>query len=159
MVISAGSSFLFTFTSHHVHGGIQQGRSHIRRNPRRHATIRRNIRPTALQTAPSLTNSRTTPVIVLDAPSLRETPPTNQTTETVKSRIIRLEILLFAQRQASVVPPHAATAILPIVRHVGYLPLIVGNTPRRMLRKVHEYSFGMRRNSLTVHGNRAAHVD
>lgn len=50
-------------------------------------------------TTPSLHNSRTTPNRVFNGPSLRETPPTNQTTETVKSRIISLEILLHAQRQ------------------------------------------------------------
>ena len=70
------------------------------RNPRRNAPIRRNIRPRTLQTTPSLTIiSRTTPNRVFDALSLRETPPTNQPTETVKSRIMSLEILLHAQRQ------------------------------------------------------------
>lgn len=51
------------------------------------------------QTTPSLHNSRTTPNRVFNGPSLRETPPTNQPTETVKSRTISLEILLHAQRQ------------------------------------------------------------
>ena len=41
----------------------------------------------------------TTPNRVFNGPSLREMPPTNQTTETVKSRIISLEILLHVQRQ------------------------------------------------------------
>ena len=46
-----------------------------------------------------LRDIRTTPNRVFNGPSLREMPPTNQTTETVKSRIISLEILLHAQRQ------------------------------------------------------------
>lgn len=84
----------------HAHRHVQRLRRHIRRNPRRNAPIRRNIRPRTLQTTPSLTIiSRTTPNRVFDALSLRETPPTNQPTETVKSRIMSLEILLHAQRQ------------------------------------------------------------
>ena len=46
-----------------------------------------------------LRDIRTTSNRVFNGPNLRETPPTNQTTETVKSRIISLEILLHAQRQ------------------------------------------------------------
>lgn len=90
-----GSVFLI-ITPVHAHRNVQQLRRHIRRNPRRHAPIRRNVRPRTLQTAPSL---HTTPNRVFNGPSLRETPPTNQTTETVKSRIISLEILLHVQRQ------------------------------------------------------------
>ena len=104
MVINGGSSVFLILTSHRLRR-VQQTRRHRRRKPRRHAPIRRNIRPRTLQTAPSLTNSRTTPVIVLDAPSLRETPPPHQTAETVKSRVITLHILLSAERQATVVTP------------------------------------------------------
>lgn len=78
-----GSSVFLIITPVHAHRHVQRLRRHIRRNPRRNAPIRRNIRPRTLQTTPSL----------------RETPPTNQPTETVKSRIISLEILLHAQRQ------------------------------------------------------------
>lgn len=98
LVMSGGSVFLI-ITPVHAHRHVQRLRRHIRRNPRRNAPIRRNIRPRTLQTTPSLTISRTTPNRVFDALSLRETPPTNQPTETVKSRIISLEILLHAQRQ------------------------------------------------------------
>lgn len=94
-----GSSVFLIITPVHAHRHVQRLRRHIRRNPRRNAPIRRNIRPRTLQTTPSLTISRTTPNRVFDALSLRETPPTNQPTETVKSRIISLEILLHAQRQ------------------------------------------------------------
>lgn len=94
-----GSSVFLIITPVHAHRHVQRLRRHIRRNPRRNAPIRRNIRPRTLQTTPSLTISRTTPNRVFNGPSLRETPPTNQTTETVKSRIISLEILLHAQRQ------------------------------------------------------------
>lgn len=91
----AGGSVFLIITPVHAHRNVQQLRRHIRRNPRRHAPIRRNVRPRTLQTAPSLHNAEQG----LNGPSLRETPPTNQTTETVKSRIISLEILLHAQRQ------------------------------------------------------------
>lgn len=95
-----GGSVFLIITPVHAHRHVQRLRRHIRRNPRRNAPIRRNIRPRTLQTTPSLTIiSRTTPNRVFDALSLRETPPTNQPTETVKSRIISLEILLHAQRQ------------------------------------------------------------
>lgn len=95
-----GSSVFLIITPVHAHRHVQRLRRHIRRNPRRNAPIRRNIRPRTLQTTPSLTIiSRTTPNRVFDALSLREAPPTNQPTETVKSRIISLEILLHAQRQ------------------------------------------------------------
>ena len=90
-----GGSVFLIITPVHAHRNVQQLRRHIRRNPRRHAPIRRNVRPRTLQTAPSLHNAEQG----LNGPSLRETPPTNQTTETVKSRIISLEILLHAQRQ------------------------------------------------------------
>ena len=95
-----GSSVFLIITPVHAHRHVQRLRRRIRRNPRRNAPIRRNIRPRTLQTTPSLTiKSRTTPNRVFDALSLREAPPTNQPTETVKSRIISLEILLHAQRQ------------------------------------------------------------
>lgn len=94
-----GSSVFLIITPVHAHRHVQRLRRRIRRNPRRNAPIRRNIRPRTLQTTPSLTISRTTPNRVFNGPSLRETPPMNQTTETVKSRIISLEILLHAQRQ------------------------------------------------------------
>lgn len=95
-----GSSVFLIITPVHAHRHVRRLRRHIRRNPRRNAPIRRNIRPRTLQTTPSLTIiSRTTPNRVFDALSLRETPPTNQPTETVKSRIMSLEILLHAQRQ------------------------------------------------------------
>lgn len=94
-----GSSVFLIITPVHAHRHVQRLRRHIRRNPRRNAPIRRNIRPRTLQTTPSLTISCTTPNRVFDALSLRETPPTNQPTETVKSRIMSLEILLHAQRQ------------------------------------------------------------
>lgn len=90
-----GGSVFLIITPVHAHRHVRRLRRHIRRNPRRNAPIRRNIRPRTLQPH----NSRTTPNRVFDALSLRETPPTNQPTETVKSRIISLEILLHAQRQ------------------------------------------------------------
>lgn len=99
LIMSGGSSVFLIITPVHAHRHVQRLRRHIRRNPRRNAPIRRNIRPRTLQTTPSLTISRTTPNRVFDALSLRETPPTNQPTETVKSRIMSLEILLHAQRQ------------------------------------------------------------
>ena len=55
--------------------------------------------------------------------------------------------------------PDAATAILPIFRHVGYLPLIVGNTPRGMLCEVHQNPFGVSGHRLAIHGNLAADID
>ena len=158
MVINGGSSVFLILTSHRLRR-VQQTRRHRRRKPRRHAPIRRNIRPRTLQTAPILTNSRTTPVIVLDAPSLRETPPPHQTAETVKSRVITLHILLSAERQATVVTPHPAGTTLPIFRHIRYLPLIVRDAASGMFRQIHQDTFGMRRHPLPVHGNHAANVD
>ena len=54
--MSGGSVFLI-ITPVHAHRNVQQLRRHIRRNPRRHAPIRRNVRPRTLQTAPSLHNA------------------------------------------------------------------------------------------------------
>lgn len=65
------------------------------------------------QTTPSLHNSRTTPNRVFNGPSLRETPPTNQPTETVKSRTISLEILLHAQRQ-TIMQQGRSTKTVPV---------------------------------------------
>ena len=79
-----GGSVFLIITPVHAHRNVQQLRRHIRRNPRRH--FKQLL-------------ACTTPNRVFNGPSLRETPPTNQTTETVKSRIISLEILLHAQRQ------------------------------------------------------------
>lgn len=61
----------------------------------------------------SLHNSRTTPNRVFNGPSLRETPPTNQPTETVKSRTISLEILLHAQRQ-TIMQQGRSTKTVPV---------------------------------------------
>ena len=81
--MSGGGSVFLIITPVHAHRNVQQLRRHIRRNPRRHAPIRRNVRPRTLQTAPKPAQRRTGS---LNGPILRETPPTNQTTETVKSR-------------------------------------------------------------------------
>lgn len=97
----------------HAHRHVQRLRRHIRRNPRRNAPIRRNIQPSTLQTTPSLHNSRTTPNRIFNGPSLRETPPTNQPTETVKSRTISLEILLHAQRQ-TIMQQGRSTKTVPV---------------------------------------------
>lgn len=94
MVTSGGSVFLI-ITPVHAHRNVQQLRRHIRRNPRRHALYGET---SGLEHFKQLL-ACTTPNRVFNGPSLRETPPTNQTTETVKSRIISLEILLHAQRQ------------------------------------------------------------
>ena len=51
-----GSSVFLIITPVHAHRHVQRLRRHIRRNPRRNAPIRRNIRPRTLQTTPSLTN-------------------------------------------------------------------------------------------------------
>lgn len=159
MVIRGGNSVFLIITPVHAHRHVQQLRRHIRRKPSRNSTIRRNIRPRTLQTAASLTNSQTPSFGVCNSPSLRETPPTNQTPKTVKSRIIAFHILLSAERKTTVMPPHPAGTILPVIRHIRYLPLIVSHTTRRMFSKVHQDSLRMRRNRLTVHGNHTANVD
>ena len=56
-------------------------------------------------------------------------------------------------------PPHATTSVLPILRHIGYLPLVMGDTPRRVLSQVHKYPLRMRGNPLTVHIDFATNVD
>lgn len=73
--------------------GIQRDDTHGRCHDRHAQTADKR------QGSYRLRDIRTTPNRVFNGPSLRETPPTNQTTETVKSRIISLEILLHAQRQ------------------------------------------------------------
>ena len=158
MVMRAGSSLFLIITSHHLRR-VQQGRRHIRRNPRRHAPIRRNIRPTALQASTSLHDGRTATVGILDAPSLSQTPTTHQTTEPMKSRIIRFHILLSTERKTSIMTPNAATSVLPVIRHILNLPLIVRYTTSRMLRQIHQNALGMGRNRLPVHGNFGSHVD
>ena len=50
-----GGSVFLIITPVHAHRHVQRLRRHIRRNPRRNAPIRRNIRPRTLQTTPSLT--------------------------------------------------------------------------------------------------------
>ena len=159
MVMRGGNSLFLILTPSHAHSRIQQGRSHIRRNPRRHALVRANIRPTAIQTSTGLHDGRTTPVMVFDSPSLRETPPTNQTAERPKRGIIRLEILLSAERKTTVMPPNPARPVLPVLRHIGYLPLVVSNTASRVLGEIHQDTFRMRGNPLTVHSDFATNVD
>lgn len=158
IVIRGGSSLFLIITPHRLRR-VQQLRRHIRRNPRRHAPIRRNIRPTALQTPTGLHDGLTATVSVFDGASLSQPPPTHQTAKTMKRQIIAFHLLLSAKRKTSIMTPDPARPILPVLRHIGYLPLVVSNTPRRMFSKVHQDALRMRRNPLTVHGNRAAHVD
>lgn len=95
MVMSGGSVFLI-ITPVHAHRNVQQLRRHIPDGI--HADTPLYGETSGLEHFKQLL-ACTTPNRVFNGPSLRETPPTDQTTETVKSRIISLEILLHAQRQ------------------------------------------------------------
>ena len=87
------TSFLPSWIEYKSDGGIQRDDTHGRRHDRHAQTADKR------QGSYRLRDIRPTPNRVFNGPSLRETPPTNQTSETVKSRIISLEILLHAQRQ------------------------------------------------------------
>ena len=56
-------------------------------------------------------------------------------------------------------PPHATTSVLPVLRHIGYLPLVMRDSASRMLREVHQYSLGMRWHLLAVHDDFTADID
>ena len=87
------TSFLPSWIEYKSDGGIQRDDTHGRRHDRHAQTADKR------QDSYRLRDICPMPSRVFNGPSLRETPPTNQTTETVKNRIISLEILLHAQRQ------------------------------------------------------------
>lgn len=60
-------------------------------------TVGAHIPAGTLQAPTSLHDGRTATFGVFDGPSLRQTPSTHQTAETMKRRIIRLHVILYHQ--------------------------------------------------------------
>ncbi len=155
-VNTAGSS---VFRIPHPLRSSEQPPTHISRNPSRNTPIRRFRRVTPPQHTTSRHNRTSTPPSVTYTPSLSQPPRPHQPAIPPKRRIIHLDALDIAQRQATIMTPHTPAAVLPISWHIRQLALIMRDTTRRMLREIHQYTLGMRRNPLTIHGNLGSHVD